>query len=209
MNTDAVQIRSYQPGDDDAVYDICWQTGPADDDGKPIFGDRRLLGEIYVGPYLALEPSLAFVAEDDAGVAGYVLGALDTPAFEAACERHWWPEKRQQYLESAFPPSAPEQRLVRLLKNPRAASAALTETYPSHLHIDLLPRLQGRGCGRRLMSQLFRALRDAGSTGVHLGVGRNNRNAIGFYEHLGFGTVSRSEHGLTMALTLTDADDAS
>src|SRR2546430_13446667 len=40
--------------------------------------------------------------------------------------------------------------------------------YPSHMHIDLLPRAQGRGFGRRMMDDLMTKLRGRGSRGVHL-----------------------------------------
>ena len=41
----------------------------------------HLLGRRWVGPYCALSPTLAFVLEDDLGVCGYVLGALNTRDF--------------------------------------------------------------------------------------------------------------------------------
>lgn len=200
-----VKIRPYQPGDDDAMYDICWRTGPTSDDGSPLFHHERLLGEIYLGPYIVLEPELAFVAEDTDGVAGYVIGARGTAEFEAACEESWWPKKRIEYAESAFQ-GQPEEGLVSLIHQPRITPARYTDQYPSHLHIDLLPRLQGRGCGRRLMDRLFTALREAGSPGVHLGVGAGNRNAIGFYEHLGLQVISQTETALVMAAELGAAD---
>jgi ribosomal protein S18 acetylase RimI-like enzyme len=58
--------------------------------------------------------------------------------------------------------------------------------HPAHLHIDMLPRLQGRGLGRSLLDHLFAGLRSAGADAVHLGVSPENTNAIAFYERLGF-----------------------
>ena len=37
---------------------------------------------------MALQPGLAFVLEDDEGVCGYTLGALDSPSFYKVCD--WW-----------------------------------------------------------------------------------------------------------------------
>ena len=65
-------------------------------------------------------------------------------------------------------------------------SPEIVATHPAHLHIDLLPRFQGRGLGRRLLDHLFEGLRAAGADAVHLGVSPENTNAIAFYEHLGF-----------------------
>ena len=55
-----------------------------------------------------------------------------------------------------------------------------------HLHIDLLPRLQGRGVGRRLIERLTASLRAQGVIGLHLHVGAANIRAIGFYQRVGF-----------------------
>ena len=62
----------------------------------------------------------------------------------------------------------------------------MVEAYPSHLHINLLPRLQGRGFGRRLIERWLQMAGAAGSRGVHLGVNAANRPALGFYRALGF-----------------------
>ena len=58
--------------------------------------------------------------------------------------------------------------------------------YPAHLHIDLLPHVQGSGNGTRLMRTFFEAAAAAGAPGVHLVVAADNTRALGFYDHLGF-----------------------
>ena len=74
-------------GDRDAIYDVCLRTGDAGGDASGLYVDRDLFGDIWAGPYLALRPHLAFVAEGDAGVDGYVVGAEDTTAFESSVKR--------------------------------------------------------------------------------------------------------------------------
>ena len=64
-------------------------------------------------------------------------------------------------------------------------------TYPSHLHIDLLPRAQGRGFGRRMLEAVMDTLARRGSPGAHLGVSPSNGRALGFYERLGFRELVR------------------
>jgi ribosomal protein S18 acetylase RimI-like enzyme len=54
------------------------------------------------------------------------------------------------------------------------------------LHINLLPRLRGRGTGHALLMRWLHAVRQLGSTGVHLAVGVNNTLAIQFYQAHGF-----------------------
>jgi ribosomal protein S18 acetylase RimI-like enzyme len=179
-------IRRVLPGDRDAVYDICLRTADAGDDGTHLYTDPLLPGHVWAGAYLALEPEHAFVVDDVGRVIGYVLGALDSRAFEAELERAWWPALRARYpLDD--PATAPGDRIARdLIHHPARADEALVRDYPSHLHIDLLPVAQGRGDGRRLVDRLLGSLRADGSRGVHLGVSLRNVRAIGFYRALGF-----------------------
>ena len=63
-------------------------------------------------------------------------------------------------------------------------------------------RVQTIEAARRLIETLCDALRARGSTGVHLGVGRRNQRAIGFYRHVGFAELESSRHGLLLGMPL-------
>ena len=201
-------VRHYQPTDADALYDICPRTGANGADARPLFGDPRLLGSVYVGPYLALEPGFALVLDDDAGPGGYLVVAPDTAAFHSACEAHWWPALRAQYPQGTFPAGSADAGMVALLHGPPVADPDVLRSYPSHLHIDLLPRDQGAGWGRRLIARALGDLAAAGSSGVHLGVSAANPRAIGFYRHLGFVDLTAGHGSLTMGRTLGHIPDA-
>lgn len=183
-------IRGYQPGDLDVLYGICLQTADSGQDATSLFSDPRLPGHVYVAPYVTFEPSLAFVAEDAAGVGGYILAALDSPAFDRQLEQHWWPALRARYPEA--PPdqaerlSLPERYAVHDIHHPFSVPPDVIERFPSHLHVNLVPRLQGHGTGQQLVATLLSGLRDHGSRGVHLLVGYSNQRAVGFYRHIGF-----------------------
>ena len=128
------------------------------------------------------------------GVGGYVLGALDSTAFDARLEAEWWPALRRRYPPAAGAAAdTPDGRLVRMIHQPHPRDPDVVAAHPSHLHIDLVPRCQGQGHGARLMATLLDALRAAGSPGVHLGVATRNERAIGFYRHLGFRELSADE----------------
>ena len=58
--------------------------------------------------------------------------------------------------------------------------------HPSHLHINLLPRLQGRGVGRAMIERWLACVRALGSTGAHLGVDPANTRALKFYPTVGW-----------------------
>ncbi|MFI7678178.1 GNAT family N-acetyltransferase [Actinophytocola sp. NPDC049390] len=194
----SAKIRTYRPGEEQVLYDICLLTGDSGADATALYEDPRLLGEVYVGPYLRFPAALALVG-DESGVAGYVLGVPDTLAFEQWCDREWWPDLRDRYPLGTFPDGSPDDRIVRLIHKPPTASLDVVERYPAHLHIDLLPRLQGQGDGRRLLTALLDGL-DA--PGVHLGVGLANQRAIGFYRRMGFTEVHAYTHSLIMARRL-------
>ncbi len=179
-------IRPARAADLDALYDICLRTGAAGEDASELIADPRLLGDLFMAPYVTLEPERAFVLDDGTGEAqGYVVGALDTRAFEARAEAEWWPAVRAR-RPGPTGRGVLDDLFIGYLHGVPAARADVVAEHPSHLHIDLLPPFQSGGWGRRMLDALFTALRDGGSTGVHLGVAEANQRAIGFYEHLGF-----------------------
>ena len=200
-------IRPAVQQDRDALYRICLQTAAAGSDATGDHDDPELPGHVYVGPYLVLAPEHAFVATaGDSGAdpdapAGYVLGVADSRAFAEACERLWWPPLRARYpLQASRRPT--DQALVALLHAPTPPPADLLDDYPAHLHIDLLPVLQGRGVGRVLMERLFDSLVDGGATGVHLGVDPANARAIAFYRRMGLRVLRAEPDVLLMGRSL-------
>ena len=200
----AFRIRPYRPSDLDALYDVCLLTGDSGEDASSLYADPKLLGHVYAGPYGVYQPDFAFVVEDDLGVAGYVIGALDSRGFEETLERDWWPKLRERYPRPTKPKDkwTPDDRIVNLLYARSAGNDTILAEYPSHLHIDLLPRAQGGGNGRKLMHTLFDALTRAGSPGVHLGVGTRNTRAVGFYEHIGFERLAETPGAIVFGMKL-------
>jgi ribosomal protein S18 acetylase RimI-like enzyme len=197
------RLRPYRTADHDAVYDICVRTGAAGDDATHLLRDPSLLGHVYAGPYVELVPDLAFVVEDNDGVAGYILGAADTAEFQNRLEREWWPGLRRRYpVYRTDGDAALDDLLIALMHSPARAPADLVAAYPSHLHIDLLPRLQGQGWGRRLINTLSERLRATGSHGLHLGVATANTKAHAFYRAVGFTELDDDGVTVTFAMPL-------
>lgn len=182
-------IRPYRPGDEPALSRICLLTADAGADATGVFADDDLWGEVFVLPYVARHPDLAFVVETDGGrVAGYVVGTDDTRAFEDWFATRWWP----RFAERWPLPDGPEDERTRqdgtltYAYGRRGGAEPFGDTYPAHLHIDLLPELQGQGWGRRLIDTLIEALRARGVTGLHLAADVRNEGAIAFYPRVGF-----------------------
>ncbi|HZJ10832.1 MAG TPA: N-acetyltransferase [Trueperaceae bacterium] len=194
---DQFRLRPFQPGDEDALYEVCLKTGDSGSDASQLYKDPMALGQLYVGPYVALEPELAFVLEDvlegHSGVCGYVLGALDTEKFQRVFKERWLPPLQATLPDPSGDPAKwnHDERIYHELHHPRLEFSPPLAPYPSHLHIDLLARAQGRGWGRRMIETLLDALRARGSRGVHLGVGLANTRAQGFYRKLDFQELFR------------------
>jgi ribosomal protein S18 acetylase RimI-like enzyme len=178
------KIRPCAPEDLDDLYHISLMTGASGQDATALYRDPKLVGHIYSAPYAIFSPECAFVAEDDDGVGGYIVGALETPAFEAVLEERWWPSLRPLYPDPSGTPfeswSADQLRSWQI-HHPRLTPKRVAEPFPSHLHINLLPRLQGQGIGRQLIERWLAIARGLGSSGVHLGVNPDNRAAMRFY----------------------------
>ncbi|MDF1605377.1 GNAT family N-acetyltransferase [Nocardioides sp. YIM 152315] len=181
-------VRPYRPGDRQDLYEVCVRTGDGGADATGLFTTDDLLPDVFLGPYLAIEPGLAFVVDTGERASGYVVAAADTERFVAEHRRRWLPRFAATYPLTE-PATTPEERLVLLGHRPEAMLALASDRYPAHLHIDLLPDVQGRGLGRALIRLLLGALRARGVPGVHLGVGARNTAAIAFYERLGFATL--------------------
>jgi ribosomal protein S18 acetylase RimI-like enzyme len=191
-------IRPSRPGDEPGAYYVCMKTGNYGQDGEPYYReDPDALGRIFVGPYLAYEAELSLILQDDEGICGYALGAFDSRTFYARYEAEWRPKLCAQFAAPQGDPTkwTRSQMVHSWYHHPDYFCPEPYERYPSHLHIDLLVRAQGRGYGRRMMEQVMENLRRRGSPGAHLGVSLVNTPAVGFYQRLGFQELTRVGSG--------------
>jgi len=188
----SLSIRRYQAGDEAAVYDICVRTGDDGQDATGKFADVRLLADVYAGPYLYLEPDLAFVLADGQRPVGYVLGTADTAAFVESYRNEWLPRfASTRPAPRAGPTTATatgtgDEYLLGALYQPERMLGPVLSNFPAHLHIDVLPAYQGGGHGRRLIETFVGAVARAGAGGLHVAVSPTNTRAHGFYLRVGF-----------------------
>ena len=184
------EIRPYRAADRDAVARICLLTAAGGGDATGVYSDDTLMPEVFALPYVEYAPELAFVVADGDRVLGYVLGVADTAAFIEWWKREWTPgfAARHPSVEppTADDPAFTEAELIDAGLDPERMRIAELVDYPAHLHIDLLPELQGMGFGRRLIDTLRAALAMRGVAAVHLGMDAANTGARAFYDRLGF-----------------------
>ena len=171
-------IRPYRESDLPELRRICLLTGRAGTDATGQYSSDELLPDVFLEPYVTLEPRTAWVVELDGAPVGYLVGTLDTAALARAWEGSWAPEFARRHPDVV----AGEEWL-------HAWRPSVEEGYPAHLHIDLLPRAQGAGWGRALIRELAAAALAAGVRGIHLGMAADNRAALAFYERLGFAVL--------------------
>ncbi|MFE2916262.1 GNAT family N-acetyltransferase [Kitasatospora indigofera] len=197
MESPQPTIRPYRPADREAVYDICVRTAEAGGDATGLYKNERVLPDNFAGPYLELEPGLAFVLDDGRGTAvGYVLGTSDTARFVAELRERWLPRVGHLYPPPAGEPADGDELMAMLLHNPERMILPELADYPAHLHIDLLPEFQGRGFGRLLIERLLAALHRAGAERVHLGMVSANTGARAFYDRTGFHVLPVPDPGV-------------
>lgn len=175
-----VTLRAYRHEDLDALYDICVKTGDSGRDATPLHNDLQLIGHIYAAPYAILEPQNVFVAEDDEGVAGYVVGTQNSNAFSARLEQEWWPSLRARYADTSELTEADRGRVATILR-PHGSPADIVADYPAHIHMNLLPRLRGQRVGSRLLDMWVEQAKTAGVKGIHLGASPTNHGGMAFW----------------------------
>jgi ribosomal protein S18 acetylase RimI-like enzyme len=198
-----INIRRAVLSDLPYFYEICLKTGDEGKDASALFFDQYLLGHYYAAPYLVYKSGICFAAEYEYRPQGYIVAVPDTASFERWMEEQWLVPLRKRY-QRPFPParSEKEKEIIELIHGRKfpvdiAEQPWLTD-YPAHLHIDLLPCLQGKGQGRVLIDRLFDELAREGVPGLHLGVSSSNQGAIAFYKKMDFTVLEERDWGFTM-----------
>ena len=198
-----MRIRPFRPGDEPALVEICLKTADAGADGTGVLEDDDLWAEIFVLPYVARHPELAFVVEtDDGRVVGYIVSAPDTPSFEDWFRAEWWPRHAARWPKPEA--EATRQDGILLYAYGRGGGAeSFGDEYPAHLHIDVLPEAQGQGLGRELIATLVEALRARSVAGLHLVASADNAGAVAFYPRVGFTALPSPDGARVFGMTLT------
>lgn len=175
-------IRPYRASDRAAVYDVCVRTAAAGGDARGMYSHDDLMPDVFAGPYVDYQPDLAFVVEKDSRVVGYVIAVANTRAFVDRVRADWVPGFEARYL----PPTPADAPIVAMGIDPERMLIPEVDEFPAHLHIDLLPEVQGLGLGRALIEMVLEELAARGIPGLHLTMDPANLPARAFYDRLGF-----------------------
>ncbi|TDL29425.1 hypothetical protein BD410DRAFT_709455 [Rickenella mellea] len=209
MSSERAFIRPATSDDITFLSHICLVTGDKGNSAEHLYTIGSLLGLVYAVPYV--QPELAshtfgFVIEEreSKNVVGYILGATDTRAYEAAAAVSWWPRLREEYplsLVEGYEEAATDDathhddsarltpddvQIIRTIHSPPPAEERCIAFSPAHMHIDILPQYQRQGWGRRLIGTVVAHLREKGLNGLWLAMAPGNDNAAKFYARLGY-----------------------
>jgi len=184
-----VEVRGYDVADRSELVHLFDGAG-AGAPGSEVWGHEESLAEVYLTPYLDLEPASAFVALVDGQLAGYLVGCVDETDFPREEERIQTVirkhrlfrrrESRRFFLRAMY-----DTLVCRIRRQPTAGELE-DPRWPSHLHIDLLPVGRGTGAADGLMNAWFDRLREVGSPGCYLQTSAENTRAVRFFERMGF-----------------------
>jgi ribosomal protein S18 acetylase RimI-like enzyme len=216
-------IRPYTPGDRAACSRICVLTGHSGTDATGELTSDEIWGEIFVLPYLDRHPDYAWVVDVGAGsdlepdaahshsptVVGYIVCTPDTHAFENWFSTQYWPSRARRF-EGAAGATEQEVKMLRYAAHIGRRNEEVkeyTERYPAHLHINLLPSVQGQGLGRRMIETLLDKLKREGIRGVYLGASAENHAACAFYAHIGFREIEGEEGVRRFVMDLQDTEE--
>jgi ribosomal protein S18 acetylase RimI-like enzyme len=201
-----LRIRRATADDHAALSRVCLETGDSGADATGKEDDPELLGLVYAVPYQVASPDFSFVVEDDEGPCGYVLGALDTEAFQRFLVETWYPPIAARLADPGPDPArwTGSDWLRHAIRHPGGLPPVDLTLYPAHAHIDLIARAQGKGAGGPALRHLMATLAQAGAPGVHLGVSPVNARALRFYAREGFVEVAREPDVVWMGRSLAN-----
>lgn len=190
-------IRPYLPSDEPLVYEVCRKTCDDGMDGTQVFpefpnliGDKLVLEFLLVGGFLTLSNEYCFVVEDEAGVCGYALAALDAQQFNKKLEVAWKPELCIKYPAPIKEPAemlSPAEEIMSSFHS-RAVKVPdiVYKHHPSRVTMSMLPSIMDSSVSKRLLACVLAALKANGSHGVFSQVTVGDKNVIDFYTKLGF-----------------------
>ena len=139
-------------------------------------------------------------------VCGYINGALDTCSFmNTYREQHIPRIERRMHQQST--PIKEREIVERALSAYRATPVPsplmdIINTYPAHLHINVLPQAQRTGVGGALLRHYEQHCRAQHARGIHLITSDNNVRALPFYKAHGYSLALRMEGSLWPALSV-------
>lgn len=194
-----VTARGLCPSDEAAIRRISCETAFMGEPISKVLDCFDLVADFLTYYYIHFEPESCFVAEaeveaeDGAAskgeVIGYLLGAVDTKRSNRIMTGKVYPRILWRIISGRYRLGRRELayglRWLRSVLGGEIPKPDLNK-YPAHLHINILKGYRRRGIGTDLMVRFLEYLRERGVRGVHLLTTNMHKEAVPFYERMGF-----------------------
>ncbi|GFY71709.1 protein O-GlcNAcase [Trichonephila inaurata madagascariensis] len=191
-NNKIYTIRPYLPTDETQVYNVCRRTCDDGMDGSEVFPEYPdLIGDKLVGHFLCLSPEYCFVVEDESGICGYALAALDARQLKTKCEMCWIPELLAKYpapKKGNGEMLTPAEEIIASFYNRQKVGPpdVVYVHHPSTLRMNILPTVNDPSVPKRMLTCILSTLKANGSHGVFVDVTVGDKNIVDFFSKLGF-----------------------
>jgi len=184
-------FRPYKPQDETAVYNICLKTCDDRMDGTEVFPDfPQLLGDRLIGNFVAFSPEYSFVTEDEEGVCGYAVAALDAKVLAEKSNKMWVAAMKDKYPKPSPVTNPAEEMMATFHTEAIEVKEDVYQYYPSVLRLDvMISRMYDPAVPHRLLAATLCALKGAGSKGVHTKLNSADKFMVDFYTKLGFTSI--------------------
>lgn len=196
-------IRPASANDSAALSRICLLTANYGTSAEHLHRYGELPGLYYAVPYVNLPTGFGFVLVskeeggdddgDDAGaeeIIGYIVGTVDTLVYRESAEKDWYPPIREKYPLND--PSDTERKpsdvsYIKKFHNPDRYPQEMLDFSPTHIHINILPKAQRQGWGKKLIGRAVAFLKekDPQMKGFWNGVDPRNEDGKRFYKKIG------------------------
>ncbi|XP_052771499.1 protein O-GlcNAcase-like [Mya arenaria] len=191
------KYRPYKLSDEAELYNICLKTCDDGADGTEVFPEHpNVIGDKLIGGMLTLNPEQCFVVEDEEGLMGYAVAALDAKTLKQREAVAWIPALREKYVKPAsLPELTPAEELIQNFHNePAPVPESVTSSFPSVIRLDVLSnRMEDCAVTKRLLASCLSGLRAQGSTGVYVELSVGDKCMLEHYRLMGFTPVNSSE----------------
>ncbi|XP_076162213.1 O-GlcNAcase isoform X2 [Ptiloglossa arizonensis] len=174
-------IRPYLVSDEEEVYAVC----------NKIYGCTisSAVADRFLRGFLTLSPEMCMVVEDESGIVGYALAALNIKTFNQKMIVSLIPELRIKYpLDDNINdlPQNVQDAIEYFHSFLPDVSEQLCKQHPSKLFCAVLPSVTDQSIPKRLITCILAALRANGSFGVHTTMPCTEKESHEFYSKLGF-----------------------
>lgn len=190
----AVRVRSFVPGDREAVRQIALSTAMMGNPADIFFDGGDVLADALTSYFTDHEPGSSFVAESDGRVVGYIIGARDTRAMDVFFQKRLLLPLLGKVITSGLLLRRKNLYLmvqfIKAVLTGRMQIPDFYSEYPATLHINLVAQARGTGAGGQLMDRYLEYLKAQGICGVRMAT--MSEAAGKFFESREFKVLYRS-----------------